>query len=221
MDLTKCFVCDVSCVVKSKNLGTNIAHSLNMSLSYILTKCLKTVVEVENEHFCFNCIRKIEEYDRLAQLSLQIENQLFKQFQSKPSIMDVAEIIVDQSVINEPIIDSLGIKVEENNIDDTIDEINSGNEQKHVLADDRVPANGNEQSGKKDAQKEEIVSNIKVKRIVRTRIKKPPNKTSAVQIEAEQVSCDICGRLYKSKGALGVHMVQHSERNPYGSMTRK
>lgn len=221
MDFTKCFVCDDSCVAISKNIGTNIADSLNMPLAYILTKCLRTVVEVENEHFCFNCIRRIEEYDRLAQLSLQIENLLFKQFQSKPFIMEVAEITVHQSAINELLIDSSIVKVEENTIERSTDEIDLEDEQKPLLADDQVSVNSNDQNENNEGQKVEIVRNIKVKQIVKTRKKKAHKKKSTAQTEAEQVTCDICGRLYKSKGALGVHMVKHSKQNPNGNMNVK
>lgn len=102
-NLAKCFICDVVCVAKCTNQGSYIAQSLTMPLISVLTKCLRTFVEVENEYFCCDCVRKIKEYDNLAKLSLQIEADLYRQFQSKPfrtGFLD-DEFIVDQNEIRD------------------------------------------------------------------------------------------------------------------------
>lgn len=36
-------------------------------------------------------------------------------------------------------------------------------------------------------------------------------------IQSESLSCHVCGRSYKSKGALGIHMVKHSDQNPHSN----
>lgn len=98
--LTKCFICDVACVAHDKYLGMNIARTLTMPMANILDKCLRAHIDVDKEIFCVECAKKIEEYDQVVQLSLQIETELYELFHRKVSdgstcyLLD-AEIIAD------------------------------------------------------------------------------------------------------------------------------
>lgn len=102
--LTKCFICDVACVALEKYLGMNIARNITMPIKSILTKCLREMVESEKEYFCAECAKKIEEYDQIIQLSLQIETELYELYQKKANescyLLD-AEIIVGSNGIND------------------------------------------------------------------------------------------------------------------------
>lgn len=101
LNVTKCFICDVECDADEKFLGTNIARTLTTPMTTVLAKCIRIVVDTENEYFCSECTRKMEEYDQIVQLSLQIETELYELFRKKPTetsscyLLD-AEIISDQ-----------------------------------------------------------------------------------------------------------------------------
>lgn len=116
-NIAKCFICDVECDADEKFLGTNIARTLTTPMSTVLAKCLRSIVDTESEYFCSECTRKIEEYDQMVQLSLQIETELYELFRKKPLescyLLD-AEIITDPIAINsgEQIISSAELKLE-------------------------------------------------------------------------------------------------------------
>lgn len=271
-NLVKCFICDVTCVAKSVNFGANIARTLTMPLISVLTKCLRTFVEVENEYFCCECTNKIEEYDNLARLSLQIETELYRQFQNKPfksSFLD-DELFVDQSEIrdfldngrNEKITTSSsqtsGIdlssksKPQSNNNDlnsETVNEIttsqkvgedynpeineNSTEPDSIETLEQCEPNDENEPMEKSiiyDADEERqaeiarFIARIKAKKKPGRKCKQPPpTSTQTMKLKDWKIpsegplTCDICGRSYKTKGALGVHMVKHSDSNPHGN----
>lgn len=100
--LTKCFICDVACIAHDKYLGINIARTLTMPIGNILDKCLRAQIDVEKECFCAECAKKIEEYDQVVQLSLQIETELYELYHKKASescyLID-AEVIGDLTKI--------------------------------------------------------------------------------------------------------------------------
>lgn len=282
----------MTCVAKSKNLGSNIARTLTMPLISVLTKCLRTFVEVENEYFCGECMRKIEEYDNLARMSLQIETELFRQFQNKPfksSFLD-DELFVDQSEIRDfldqgskgkinttrPKTDDIDLlskatqqstekqtkpitieellnppKVEDDG--DSDEEIEDEEEEEEYDEEiiepeynENVKKSGHFESvepialipkleqmeksikinaeSDRNAEIAEFIERIKSKKKRGRKCKpKPPVSTERMKLKDWKITsegpltCDICGRSYKTKGALGVHMVKHSDSNPHGN----
>lgn len=289
---TKCFICDVECTTEEKYLGTNIARTLTMTMTAVLAKCLRTIVDTENEYFCSECTRKIEEYDQMVQLSLQIETELYELFRKKPTescyLLD-AEIIVDQSEIGVDLIESDHMKMEntlseiapENDLNDNYDEmVVEYLEEYDAQSDDgELMSNGKkktdtekstsdfliEQKSKEDGIEIATVEMIKVENFIeddtdevdedvlihKPKIKKkgrgrPPKKRisqeatendiacqqcsftakSHDELEAhrtiehfeedDRLSCDICGRSYKSKSALCVHLGTHNGRKSHG-----
>lgn len=289
-NLAKCFICDVVCVAKCTNQGSYIAQSLTMPLISVLTKCLRTFVEVENEYFCCDCVRKIKEYDNLAKLSLQIEADLYRQFQSKPfrtGFLD-DEFIVDQSEIRDffnfkqnlsSANDNTQINKRVDEIDLTaspIDSIEKSNESTDIMIvkdlarastenvqsvendaveieqleqleldsdereidDDVFPDNFDTKSNDDDDYFDDVKSHSSnaaaeqnvpptrnkqtniVKKRKKRKVRKANNNNNNDNSQSGNSlwSCDICGRSYKSKGALGTHMVKHSDQNPHGNV---
>lgn len=295
-NLAKCFICDTNCDAKCTNQGLYIAQTLTMPLISVLTKCLRTFVEVENEYFCCECVRKIAEYDKLAKLSLNIEADLYRQYQNKPfrsSFLD-DEFIVDQNEIREKISDFFDFKstsrIRNNSTKATtvIDEIDLTTSPSDAAADDEqqsehelnetVDAVADEalnfikqieqneqneqivQSDQSEYEDEEFSENSELKskndendgqsydaaeenvqsaddeqtNIVKKRKSKRGRKRKQTNTnnntnnnnnnnniqsgDPTRVSCNVCGRTYKSKGALGTHMVKHSDNNPHGNI---
>lgn len=72
-----------------------------------------------------------------------------------------------------------------------------------------------EESGQSTNNNEQ--TNVAEKRKTKTVRKRNSNKNRSPNItQSGPLSCDICGRTYKSKGALHIHMVKHSDQNPHG-----
>lgn len=83
-NLPKCFICDGSIPSSDECLGSAVAQTVMTSVAKILEMCLQHLfAEIDNEFFCFDCIQKIQHYDQLAQLSKQIESELFEAYQRK------------------------------------------------------------------------------------------------------------------------------------------
>lgn len=103
MEAVKCFICDADCAANEKNLGTNIARILTMPMRGVIAKCLRTMVDTENEYFCNDCTSKIEEYDQVLQLTVQIETELYDLYQKKPCYLVEAEIVQVQGTIDQEV----------------------------------------------------------------------------------------------------------------------
>ncbi|XP_055305596.1 zinc finger protein 311-like [Sitodiplosis mosellana] len=198
----KCFICDMPCVAIDKNRGFNIASTLAMPLSAVLEKCLRVVADVECEYFCTTCAEKIEEYDRLVWQSQRIEKELHAQFQNK-SIKFEAD---DQR----PII-SNGIIWDRDRVNEVLIEMATGHNDVDVerkpnielLNLDLEPQNGRDNEMKRKIGNDKNGSN-----------KKFDSQKDAPILE-NKVSCDYCGRTYRSKSALSVHIVKHIDKNPF------
>lgn len=287
-NIAKCFICDVECDADEKFLGTNIARTLTTPMSTVLAKCLRTIVDTENEYFCSECTRKIEEYDQMVQLSLQIETELYELFRKKPIescyLLD-AEIITDPIAINSgaQIITSEELKLEnvspqkasENDLTESYDEMvveyldeydtqsnnDDDNELLHTNDADEIADND------KVADQLELSENDVEEKVIKIETKTPgrrgrkPKKTGGVKGNAiktkattkrinkqpedltckqcsftansheefaehkatehfkengKRLTCDTCGRSYKSKSALSVHLAMHKGRSPHG-----
>lgn len=298
-NLVKCFICDVECAVQENHLGSNIARALFMPMTSVLAKCLRTIVEAENEYFCAQCVKKIEDYDQLIQLSSQIETELYELYQKKPSescyLLD-AEVIQDPSM-NVALIQSDDLKLENQsvlhdeppgeelteNYDDMVveyldeyeaqsDDVDVKIEQKEAehskvenspniqiedttkpeeaAATKEQPENTEETEDTEQTKQTEKKTRSRTRRAAESRIVK--NKTmktvndspepteqelkcqkcsyaaeSRVDLEehmtlkhiedVKRLVCDICGRSYKSKSALCVHLGMHNGRNSHGN----
>lgn len=290
INLAKCFICDMDCDSKCTNQGLYIAQTLTMPLISVLTKCLRTFVEVENEYFCCECVRKIVEYDNLAKLSLEIETDLYRQYQNKPfrsNFLD-DEFIVDQNEIRDKIsdffdfkpnlkfknvtaktttvVDEIDLTIGPNDIDDDepeeeeeelneavdigdiqnieampvvfeqIEQIDQSEPNERDNEDeDEVCSENSELKSKDDdddadswdaaveniqSANEQQTNSAKKRKIkkVRKRRRRNINNNNTLSGDPARVSCDICGRTYQSKGALGTHMVKHSDQNPHGNI---
>lgn len=278
----RCFICDVECLAQENYLGVNIARTLTMDMSSVLAKCLRTIVEAENEYFCGHCVKKIEDYDHLIQLSLEIETELYELYRKKPSescyLLD-AEIIVEQDPLNGELLSTQALKLENSTVineeppaehetydemvveylddfDAQSDDVNSSTEHKEVetikeLSIEKDPEKGIESVGKIEG--EQILTPKKSKRGI---VKNRSNKAKASQIidlpepveeeikcqkcsftadsrleleehktimhveEVKKLDCDVCGRSYKTKSALCVHLGMHNGRNSHGKIAR-
>lgn len=289
-NLTKCFICDVECDAEEKFLGTNIARTLTTPMSAVLAKCLRTDVDTENEYFCSECTRKIEEYDQMVQLSLQIETELYELFRKKPiescylldaeiisepveihneeiktedelnltkssendSIEPYDEMVIEyldeyetQSMINDDDDDN---ELHTNDIDDTastekvtdeleVDQNDAENEIKIVTVIGETGQKG--RKNKRTAAKSRAVKKKKKTTIKRNgkQIKEEIDlnckKCSFTANNHEEIekhkqtehlnrrkplTCDICGRTYKSKSALSVHVAMHNGITSHGKI---
>lgn len=82
--LQKCFICDADIQSNEKCIGTHWSKSIILPISKILEKCIQQLFdEADEQYFCFECIKRMQEYDQLVQLSQQIENDLFDAYQRK------------------------------------------------------------------------------------------------------------------------------------------
>lgn len=283
--LGKCFICDVECSVDDRNVGINIARRLTMPIASVLTKCLRTVVDTENEYFCAECVIKIEDYDQLIQLSLQIETELYELYQRKLTtdscyLLD-AEIIVEPDAMNDELIKPEKMKLENETIlsepsteefnetfdgmvveylDDyetQSDDVNLAEDQEETVA---AIEESNENSSeptieqsttpkmptsrpkrKKGSIKQGVTTKTKMKPktepssespseqstenntkchlcsfVGENRLELEEHKTIKHIDEIKRLVCDICGRTYKSKSALCVHLGMHNGRNSHG-----
>lgn len=83
-NLPKCFICDGMIPSKDECVGTVVAQTVMFPIAKILEMCLQHLfTEIDCEFFCPACIQKIQHYDQLAQLSKQIESELFEAYQRK------------------------------------------------------------------------------------------------------------------------------------------
>lgn len=305
VNAAKCFICDVECVTEEKYLGTNIARTLTMPMTAVLAKCLRTIVDTENEYFCSECTRKIEEYDQMVQLSLQIETELYELYKKKPiesCYLLEAEIIDDQNAISEEAVDHLKLENEtiqtdildaapESELNETYDEMVVeyleeyeapesdddeliSDENKITVSEMKLEAEPKSPEGEKVGQEEEQdigengenganeeneeneeskVEEVKTVRKTRgkkkgtrgratrkkpveleeeetvdlncqecsftakTRIELEAHKTIEHLDEMKRLKCDICGRIYKSKSALCVHLASHNGGKSHGN----
>lgn len=159
--LTKCFICDVACVAHDKYLGLNISRTLTMPMVNILDKCLRAHIDVDTEIFCAECAKKIEEYDQVVQLSLQIETELYELYHKK--VVSESCYLIDAEVI-EPDKESLedesncnyndGMVIEY--LDDHLNDLNSSSEPAEESQTDFKSALGEEDDEEeRDGEKEE------------------------------------------------------------------
>lgn len=82
--VTKCYICDVACVALEKYRGISIARKVVLPMKSLLLKLLRVVVEsFDEEIYCPECSKKIEEYDHILQLTEQIETELYTAFRRK------------------------------------------------------------------------------------------------------------------------------------------
>lgn len=274
-NIAKCFICDVECTAEDKFLGTNISRTLTMSMTAMLAKCLRTIVNTENEYFCDECTHKIEEYDQVIQLSVQIETELYELFQKKPAepcyLLD-AEIISDQNALNSELIESEQIKTTTQTPEDEVpveeaiesyeemvieylDEFDTPTEYSDLVSEtsqstaiikeelsisaeeqtsiEKTPsprkanskrANAKSRTNKKKTvemeQPESIETSLncnKCEFVAQTREELEEHKTLNHIDEIKRLVCDICGRSYKSKSALCVHLGMHNGRSSHGN----
>lgn len=207
-NLVNCFVCDASCVAKDQFLGSQLTRALTMPLSALLSKCLPCIkqlsIDVEKEYFCSECSRKIEEYDQFVQLCVQIETELYEQFQhklAKEYHLSTTESVVERENVNEVPI-HFDPKIEKDVI------------ESHFVEFDSTSEVGNNQDN------QELKRKVKTKTKIHQNINKKRKKKSTPKshYKIEQVFCDICGRSYMSKGALSVHIIKHLKQSPHGNL---
>lgn len=275
-NIAKCFICDVECTAEDRFLGTNISRTLTMSMTAMLAKCLRTILDTENEYFCGDCISKIEEYDQVIQMSVQIENELYEMFRKKPVYLLDAEIITDQNAIDDALLESenLNVSKEATQGDVSIEELDESyelddemvveyledyetqsedadlmsepnqmpaivKEELNTSTDDKTNT-GKKPPGRKAKNKKRNVKSGTNKKKTDKRKAEPPKAvetklecqecqfTAATREELEEhrafnhideikrLACEICGRTYKSKSALCVHVGMHNGRNSHG-----
>lgn len=266
--IVKCFICNIDCIGENQYLGINIARTLTMPIASVLLKCLRAIVNVENEFFCTECVKKLEDYDQLIQLTLQIETELYELYRKKS--MDSCyllntEIISDQNaIIDDEIIQSDDLKLE-NESDEHLTEVFNETYDEMVIeylddfetqSDDVTLTEGkkevlavqddetlNENSPEIKSTTESILTRKKNTRKTKSRIIKSTmkegsddfhcqveqcefvaetkfeleeHKILAHNDETKRLVCDICGRSYKTKSALCVHIGMHNGLNSHG-----
>lgn len=87
--VTKCYICDVACVALEKYRGISIARKFVLPMKSLLLKLLRIHVDsVDEEIFCPECSKKIEEYDHILQLTEQIETDILDLFRGKSGAAD-------------------------------------------------------------------------------------------------------------------------------------
>lgn len=236
--LTKCFICDVACVAHEKYLGINIARTLTLPMSSILDKCLRAQIDVDKEIFCAECAKKIEEYDQVVQLSLQIETELYELFHKK----ETESYLVDVEVIGETEKIPHKYLVDEINDDDTIDDgmvveyLDETDSHLNESISDHPDDNNQLIS---ESLKSESTTDIDSPSPQQRRSKRHLNSIATNKVYKckkcdfntveydeyqehrnehetdERFVCDICGRSYKSKSALTNHIGVHSNKSPF------
>lgn len=259
-------------------------------MTAMLAKCLRTIVDAENEYFCSECTRKIEEYDQMVQLSLQIETELYELFRRKPTdscyLLD-AEIIDDQDAISDGLVETENIKLEahaiaekisdeDNELNETYDEMvveylddyeTQSDEANLLIPDEKeikvikeeepsscASDEASQEKGIEDTQKVGTIRKVRSKKgggkkqvarkkltttaktaqtttidpschfcsfTAKSREELEEHKTLKHFEEIKRLVCDICGRVYKSKSALCVHLGMHNGRSSHGKGTVK
>ncbi|XP_031621503.1 zinc finger protein 510-like [Contarinia nasturtii] len=209
MDVIKCFICNMNFVPIDNYLGLHVDGAMTaMPLKEVLEKSLHIVADVENEYFCMKCIQKIEEYDELVQQIRRIETDLYELFQTKSEAFvlnmkcefEDPDIIENQDETNEEFIKDQTVSGDQS-IDDDDEE-----ESKHNIVEFETTLLQLDDNKKSKVRK--CRKNVK-------NTSKDPKLVKKKHYKIEQVSCDVCGRIYQSKGALGVHLVKHSTNNPH------
>lgn len=232
MEKMKCFICSVDFVPIEKYLGSHIDGAMaTMRLIDVLEKSLHIVADIENEYFCIKCVHKIEEYDELVQQIHRIENDLFALFQTKSEIfvlnlkceLEEQEFTENQIEVNEVHITKEQIQSEVDDDEELlVDSKFNIVEFKTTTKPAAVRTKSNRARKSKTDSQEKCKSNSK--KGDNNNVEDVKNKSTGSKLvkkkhyKIEQVSCDICGRTYMSKGALGVHLVKHSSNNPHGKM---
>lgn len=234
-NLCKCFICDTLCVAVDKNRGVNIASILTMPLSDVLEKCLRIVTDVQHEYFCIACTQKIEEYDRLMWQSRRIEKELHEHFRNKSfEVVDDQRpiisngIIFDRDRVNEVLIDMATDGFNDVDVD--------RKPNIELLHLNEEPTNGNDGETRGESQSNENrriktrshnqqFNSREVSETLKSNEIDDDNSTNEMakplggkrKKKSQNVSCDYCGRTYRSKCALSVHIVKHIDKNPYGT----
>ncbi|XP_031621758.1 zinc finger protein 239-like isoform X4 [Contarinia nasturtii] len=232
----KCFICNVECCAQNKYLCMNVARTLTMEIKSVLVKCLREIVDVDHEYFCAECMKKIEDYDRLVQLSSQIETELYglyrKKMEESSYPLDV-KIIEDQNAINEErLAQTVELKMEKSSDDlaspDAADDICDNSmvvqsdkdklkeEQKEPTINETHEFNSSTEF-EKDQKSDKSVAERDSTHCTTAKMKED-NQLLDDLIEGElkhideiqRFICDICGRSYKSKSAVRVHLGIHS-----------
>lgn len=91
---------------------------------------------------------------------------------------------------------------------------------KKVQSTKKTPSSNNKILAKKN-KPAEILESRKSAEVDANTKKTPSTNTIPAKkrhYRVESVTCDICGRIYQSKGALTVHLVKHVERSPHGKL---
>lgn len=97
--VTKCYICDVTCVALEKYRGRTIARKVRLPMQTLLIKLIRADIESDREYYCPECAKKIEEYDQVITLMGQIEKELYELYRRKiGSWMMDAEILVRHDI---------------------------------------------------------------------------------------------------------------------------
>lgn len=242
--LTKCFICDVACVAHDKYFGINIARTLTMPMVNILGKCLRARIDAEKEIFCAECAKKIEEYDQVVQLSLQIETELYELYHKKVTpdscyLIDAEVIESDKHSSKYSLTESLedetncnydGMTIEY--LDDHLtNEFSSSSEpaddsQQDVGSELGEEENEEMSSPPRRKSKRKLESSTKIGQVSVKVYKCKKCDFRSLEYDEyqdhrmeheteERFVCDICGRSYKSKSALTSHIGIHANKNSY------
>lgn len=216
MEKKKCFICNVDFVPIDQYLGSHIDGAMvTMRLIDVLEKSIQIVADIENEYFCKKCVQKIEEYDKLAQQIQRIETDLYKLFQTKSEdfISNVKCELEEQDEVNEVHI------VEEQTESEVDDDEELSVHSKFNTVESKTTTKP--QAGR---TKSNTVRKCKKNSQEKCEFESEKNDSKNVEdvknksTDSKQLTCDICGRTYMSKGALIVHIVKHSSTNPHGKI---
>lgn len=97
--VTKCYICDVTCVALEKYRGRTIARKVRLPMQTLLIKLIRADIESDREYYCPECAKKIEEYDQVITLMGQIEKELYELYRRKiGSWMMDAELLVRHDI---------------------------------------------------------------------------------------------------------------------------
>ncbi|XP_031621756.1 zinc finger protein 90 homolog isoform X2 [Contarinia nasturtii] len=243
----------------------------------LVAKCFVCNVECCAQNKYLECVKKIEDYDHLVQLTSQIETELYGLYRKKleePCYLLDAEIIDDHNAINAEILiqsDELKMEKSSDNSDDVTDgtyddgmvveylddyEVQSdegdlNEEQKEPTINEAHENNSSAEFEKGEKSNESVAQKVTQRKAKQKRgslrsrnakmkedkqlldnlfegdlkcymCKYVAENRSDLEVhktlkhdEIQKLVCDICGRSYKSKSALCVHLGIHSGRNSH------